>query len=136
LSRLLLAVACGVLLVLACAPEPEPDPGLDRDERRLVDAYVRLSLLEALRPDYPDSVDAVLDSLAAAWDSTRLIDTIEGLETHPFRWERIYSAITDELNEAQRHPDTYWQQVRRPEWHAPPARSAPDSTVSGPESDR
>jgi hypothetical protein len=123
---------CGLFCGLACAPEPAPEPGLDQNERQLVDAYVRLSLLEALRPDYPDSVDAVLDSLAAAWDSTRLIDTIESLQTDPFRWERIYTAITDQLNQAQRHPETYWEQVRRPEWHAPPARTTADSTASAP----
>ena len=132
MTRLKLAVAMGLLLGLACAPDSPPSPPLDQEERLLVDAYVRLSILEALRADSPDSVETVLDSLSAAWDSTRMVVRIQKQQTQPFRWEKIYAAITAELNQLERRPDDYWQVVRRPELHVP-APSSQDSSVSKPE---
>jgi hypothetical protein len=130
LSRLHLALATALLMSLACNKAPLPDPLLNGEEQLLVDAYVRLSLLEALRVDAPDSVESVLDSLSAAWDSTRMVERIQVHQAQPFRWEKIYSAITSQLNELQRHPDDYWQEVLRPELHVPANRIMPDSTAS------
>ena len=125
MSRLHLALVCGVALGLACSSEPIVNPSLDDSERRLVDAYVRLSILEALRPDYADSVDAVLDSLAAAWDSTAILTSIDAMQEHPFRWEKVYMAISAELTYLQRSPDSYWAAVYDPELHAPEPTPAP-----------
>ena len=136
MSRLKLAVALGLLLGAACAPEPPPEPGLNADERLLIDAYVRLSLLEALRVDSPDSVNSILDSLSAAWDSTQIVDRIEIYQSQPFRWEKIYGAITAELNRLEKNPDNYWQEIRRQELHAPLENAVADSSASTPESDR
>ena len=130
MSRLHLALAIGIALGVACSPEPVADPTLQENERRLVDAYVRLSILEALRPDYPDSVNAVLDSLAAAWDSTHILANIDAMQADPFRWERIYTVISEELTELQRSPDNYWIEVHNPELHAPTAGAPTDSLAA------
>lgn len=133
MSRLKLAVAMGLLLGFACTPDHTPPAPLDLEERLLVDAYVRLSLLEALRVDSPESVESFLDSLSAAWDSTRIVERIQRLQTEPFRWEKIYTAITVELNRLESNPDSYWQEVRRLKLHAPAASSTADSSGSIPE---
>ena len=132
MSRLQLALVLLLVPALSCAPEAPVEVPLDADERQLVDAYIRLSILEALRPDYPDSVEAVLDSLATAWDSTDVLARIDAMRDDPFRWERVYTTISEELTELQRSPDNYWKEVHRPELHAPePAAAAP--TASTPE---
>jgi len=134
-----LALVIALTWGVACGPEPTVEPPLDEGERQLVDAYVRLSILEALRPDYPDSVDAVLDSLAAAWDSTRILEQVDALQEQPFRWERIFMVINAELTELQRSPDNYWKAVHQPQLLVP-ERTVPDpsppATESAPESDR
>jgi hypothetical protein len=133
LTMLKLALATVLFLSPACAPDPEPAAPLNAEERLLVDAYVRLSLLEALRVETPDSVESVLDSLSAAWDSTRMVERIQMQQAQPYRWEKIYTAITAELNQLERYPDNYWKAVRRPELHAPMPSIAPDSSASTPE---
>jgi hypothetical protein len=105
---LLRFAAVVLLLVSGCGRDAAPDPELDADERVLVDLYVRLTLLEALRPDRPDSVDVELDRLSTEYDSLAVQRALARLETEPMRWEKVYETITARLTEMSQLEDRWW----------------------------
>jgi hypothetical protein len=91
------------ILALACAcGSSGRDSALSADERALVDTYVRIIVLDALRTDAPDSVGPGLDRLAATYDSTAVRAAMRELEIRPDRWQYIYEAIADRLHALER----------------------------------
>jgi hypothetical protein len=98
----LLAVAAG--LALACRATGPSGPALRADERALVDVYVRITQIEALRGDQPDSVGPALDRLAASYDSTAVQRALALLETDPTRWQLVFDAIPTRLHELEEDP--------------------------------
>ncbi|UCE01713.1 MAG: hypothetical protein JSW67_10590 [Candidatus Latescibacterota bacterium] len=104
-------VFAAVLALLGCERQPPPALELAPEEQVLVDTYVRLTVLEALHTQSPDSleaVDAALHALHAELDTTAVRDALETLSMEPLRWERIYDAITRRLMELEQMPETWW----------------------------
>ena len=67
--------------------------------------YVRLTLLEKLHSENPDSAEAGFRRLSASYDSTAVRRALVHLERDPLRWEGIYEAISRELVRRQESPD-------------------------------
>jgi hypothetical protein len=110
-----LGLVFGALLaLLGCDRQPPPAPDLAPDEQLLVDTYIRLTILEALHTQSPDSVaaieavDAALGALDAELDTTAVRRALESLSNEPLRWERIFAAITRRLMELEQMPETWW----------------------------
>jgi hypothetical protein len=122
----LLAVAAGVCL--ACHSGGPSGPSLRADERALVDVYVRISQIEAMRGDSPDSVGPALDRLAASYDSTAVQNALARLEHDPTRWQLVFDAITSRLHELEENPNL---RGGLPPSAAPPSLSAP-APATGP----
>ncbi len=92
------------IAVAGCGPGSESGPSLTPQERALVDAYVRISVLEAWRADEPDSVGPALDRLAASYDSTAVRAALAGLDADPERWETVFDTIAKRLHELEKEP--------------------------------
>lgn len=74
---------------------------LSEDEAYLVQAYVQVAKARDLRTvsySKSDSLFAVLDSTI---DTTRIANTIAGLNEDPDRWYIIFSSIERDLNPSQ-----------------------------------
>lgn len=103
-QRFLQAATGLTVALLACEPTGSIVP-LRQDEKVLVDAYVRLAVLENRRGDaVPESVDVAFDRLAQRLDSTAVQRAIAGLETDPRRWEYVYDAIVREFQRLENSP--------------------------------
>jgi hypothetical protein len=70
-----------------------------------VTLYVRLTLLEKLHAENPDSAEAGFLRLSTSYDSTAVRRALQRLEHDPLRWEGIYDAISHELVRRQESPD-------------------------------
>ncbi len=98
----LLAATAGVLL--GCrGPGPTGSP-LRPDEQALVDVYVRITLIESMRADAPDSVGPALDRLAASYDSTAVRRALAELDADPSRWQMVFDAIAQRLHAMEENP--------------------------------
>jgi hypothetical protein len=98
----LIGVACCVLT--ACSRGPA-QPDLTPEENRLVDLYVRLTVLEAERREAPDSSETLFRALEQAYDSTAVRRALDALSADPRRWEAVYDAIARRLHELEEAPD-------------------------------
>ena len=97
-----LTFAVGLLAtLLGCGPSGPSGPTLRPEEEVLVDLYVQITRIEAMRADAPDSVGPALDRLAHSHDSLGVRAALAGLEAEPERWETIYSEIIERLNAAE-----------------------------------
>jgi hypothetical protein len=90
--------------LLACRGPSPSGPALRPHERALVDVYVRISQIEALRADEPDSVNPALDRLAASYDSVAVGRALAELEADPTRWQFVFDAISQRLHELEESP--------------------------------
>ena len=97
--------ACLAAGLAACSSAGPSSPKLDHDEQRLVALYVRLTLLEKLHVENPDSAEAGFRRLSTSYDSTAVRRALLRLEQEPLRWEDIYEAISHELVRRQESPD-------------------------------
>jgi hypothetical protein len=131
---LITGMLCGALA--GCSRSPS-QPDLTQDERRLVDLYVRLTVLESLRQDAPDSSEAGFRRLAQSYDSTAVRRRLDALSTDPRRWQVVYDAIARRLRELEEHPDpgAARRQVLgdEPVRGARPRLPAPDDSGAGAE---
>lgn len=128
-----LGLAFAALLVVpGCERRPPPAPDLAPDERLLVDTYVRLTVLEALQTQTPDSVETVeavaaaLEALDAELDTTAVRRALESLAHEPMRWERIYAAIAQRLMELEQMPEAWWSVATGDTSGTPPSPSGPE----------
>lgn len=78
-----------------------PETVLSPRELRLVDLYVRLTVLEQQHGEHPDSVEAVLDSLWATYDSLDVESTLTRLEADPVRWDALFREIDARLKKLE-----------------------------------
>jgi hypothetical protein len=87
-------------------------PPLGPDEQALVDTYVRITVLQALQENAPDSTKAELLHLSATVDSVAIRRALDGLAVDPMRWELVYSAIAIRLEELESTPALWWSVAR------------------------
>jgi hypothetical protein len=88
-----------------CEPSPQEMPPLRADEKVLVDAYVRISVLENCRGEaVPESVHAAFDRVARDLDSTAVRRALDGLAREPRRWEPVFDAIVQEFQRLENSP--------------------------------
>ena len=99
---LLLVLWC---TLLACAQPGPAQPHLTRDERTLVDLYVRSTVLEQVPASAPDSSAAGFGRLARAYDSTAVQRALAALAADPARWEGVYAAIAQRLHDLEESTD-------------------------------
>jgi len=78
-------------------------------ENRVVDAYVRLTVLEALHRDDPDSVEALFRNGVVRIDSMAVREAVDSLSTDPLRWELVFDVIAERLRELEQTPDEWWR---------------------------
>jgi hypothetical protein len=104
-----------------CGRTGPVEPDLSRDERLLVDLYVRITVLEQAREDFPDLSEAGFQRLARSYDSTAVKRALERLAEDPQRWEQVYSAIAKRLHEIEEDPDpgAALREALRPSGEAP-----------------
>ena len=100
LRRLSMVAGAALAIAACCGPGPSA-PRLDGDERRLVDLYVRIAVLERLHAEKPDSAEAGFERLGRSFDSTAVRSTLDKLGADPVRWERVYEAIAKRLKELE-----------------------------------
>ncbi len=103
----------------ACDSGGAEDPRLSPGERRVVDAYVKLTVLEVLHRDHADSVETLLANGAVSVDTLAVQRAADSLAAEPLRWEFVFDAITRRLTELERTPETWWQVVRGDTTRAP-----------------
>ncbi len=98
-----LTLVFGILagLLGGCGKSGPSGPALRPEEEVLVDLYVRIARIEAMRADAPDSVGPALDRLAHSRDSVMVRAALEGLRNEPERWELVYSEIVQRLQAAE-----------------------------------
>lgn len=96
--------AVAATAILACRGPGPSGPALRPDERALVEVYVRITQIEALRGDQPDSVGPALDRLAATYDSTAVQHALARLEDDPSRWQFVFDAIAQRLHQLEESP--------------------------------
>jgi hypothetical protein len=100
----------GLLLILvaaasSCDRGPGAKPTLRSEERILVDLYVDITKLEALRADQPDSVGPGLDRLSATADTVAVRRALDGLRKDPSRWAIVYDEIAQRLRAIEESTD-------------------------------
>lgn len=100
-----------VSILLASCTEEAPEPPLGANEKALVDAYVRLTVLQALHERQPDSTGVVLQQLRAEIDTTAIRNALQGLGEDPMRWEIVYAAMATRLEELEHTPALWWSVV-------------------------
>ena len=66
---------------------------LSPDERYLVDSYVRIATARNLADATPLKSESLFTALDSTIDSTRIANTIKGLNGDPDRWIPVYDAI-------------------------------------------
>jgi len=123
LPALLSVAAC----VAACRSASGP-PELSGDERALVDAYVRVAVLDAWRADEPDTVHAILDRMAATQDTVAVGRALARLEREPLRWEGVWETIAARLHslESEPTPRIAWRELTGEPVPPPPPGEPPD----------
>jgi hypothetical protein len=104
-------IACG------CRSSDPSSPTLTPAEAALVDVYVRIARVEAMRADTPDSVGPALDRLARVQDSTAVQEALDGLRAQPQRWEYVYDQIVKRLQAIEASPGG---EAFRPDAPVPP----------------
>ncbi len=113
MSRRSLAPVLTVMVVLlACngsAPNPLP---LSASEKRVVDAYVQLTLLEVLHRAHPDSVERLFENGLVSVDTLAVLRAADSLAVNPLRWEFVFDAISRRLAELEQTPDAWWSAVQ------------------------
>lgn len=104
----------GLLCVafLACDRTPPSPRPLDDGERLIVDAYVRLAVLEALHHQSPDSLEALVEAGHVVVDTLGVRRAADSLALEPLRWEFVFEAISQRLSELERTPDVWWNVVQ------------------------
>jgi hypothetical protein len=107
----LATVALFALVEWGCGTSSPSSPALRPEEEALVDAYVQISRIEALRADAPDSVGPALDRVAENYDSTAVREALAGLRREPERWEYVYAEIARRLQAIEESPNP---NARRP----------------------
>lgn len=101
-----------VFLTLAACDDSSEQRALRDAEQQLVDAYVRLSVLEVLHRDHPDSVETLLRNGVVDVDTLAVLRAADSLSVEPLRWEFVFDAITKRLEELERDPDEWWSVAR------------------------
>lgn len=106
-----LQVLCLTVAVIGCEKRPSPLRlrDLDRSERTYVERFVALERARAVALVDLDTGNALLDSLARAWDDTAPTSILANLPREPRRvaalhdlLERILAAEADSLLQAPR----------------------------------
>ena len=95
-----------------CSRRTAPAAELEPDERSLVDAYVRLALLQTLRAESPDSAAVLRRELAATLDTTAVRRAMASISRDPLRWELVYDAIAKRLVQLEDDPQLWWRAAR------------------------
>lgn len=92
-------LAAAALLAAGCdKPDTintEKARDLTPDERYLVQLYLKINDLEANLQDNPADSARKWDEFKASIDTTRVRQTIAGLEKDPKRWLGVYTRIND-----------------------------------------
>ena len=104
-------LAWGLVLGLGgCDREVPPQP-LGADEQALVQAYVRVAVLQALQAG-PDSSAAAWPQLGASVDTAAVQRALSALSRDSLRWEIVYAAIAARLEELEEDQENWWNVVR------------------------
>jgi hypothetical protein len=113
-----LLLACGVLggLLWGCGTSTPSAPALRPEEEALVDLYVQITRIEAMRAEEPDSVGPALDRLSHQYDSLAVRQALDGLRAEPERWEYVYGEIARRLQSIEESPNPT---ARRPDAPVP-----------------
>ena len=77
-----------------------------------MDAYVRLTILEVLHREQPDSVETLFERGAVFVDTLAVRRAADSLASDPLRWEFVFDAITRRLTELERQPESWWSIVQ------------------------
>lgn len=109
---LALFLLCVTLFHPSCSRQAPPASELAPDERSLVDAYVRLALLQMLRSESPDSAAGLRQQLAATLDTTAVRRAMSSLSQDPLRWEVVYDSIAKRLVQLEDDPKLWWKAAR------------------------
>jgi hypothetical protein len=107
-----LALVLSTCIGLAACDDSSEPAALRDTEQRLVDAYVRLSVLEVLHRDHADSVETLLQNGVVFIDTLAVLRAADSLSAEPLRWEFVFDAITKRLAELEQTPDEWWNVVR------------------------
>lgn len=92
-------------MLSGCEPSTPSGPALRPEEETLVDLYVQITRIEALRADQPDSVGPALDRLSQRYDSLAVRQALAGLRAEPERWEYVYGEIARRLQAVEESPN-------------------------------
>ena len=112
LRRSLALVLTAHVALLACDGSSRDARPLSAGEKRVVDAYVRLTVLEVLHRTHPDSVEFLFENGIVPVDTLAVLRAADSLSAHPLRWEFVFDAITRRLAELEQTPDEWWSVVQ------------------------
>jgi hypothetical protein len=105
MRRRLIVLAVGVIGLSSCRTPLQRGSPLEPEEKALVDLYVQITKIEALRAEEPDSVGPMLDRLGKGVDSTAVRSALAGLEKDPSRWALVYDEIARQLHALEESTD-------------------------------